>query len=213
MDWTYDGLYKKYPMDKELHIGHGIVKVHDIFKPLPEYMKGADFILTDPPYNKSALSSFYTKAGIDKKPESFDGFILRFFEVVDEIAPKYICIEAGIPQTNMFIELLEKRYKNIFVAESYYYGNKKNKCNMIFATNFEIPDCVKKMPFFDEEKAIEYLCNSIDYSCVCDPFMGLGLVAFYANRAGKKFVGTELNKYRLAVCVERVTTNNRGCFS
>ena len=210
MDWTYGGLYKKYDMDGELHIGTGIVKVHDIFKPIPEFMKQADFVISDPPYNKSALSGFYTKAGISEKPESFDSLVKRFFEVIDEINPKMICLEVGIPQTEMFLKYVNERFKENIIVESYYYGNKRNKCNMIFASNVGIPDSMKCVPFFDEEKFIKYLCKNIDFECVADPFMGLGLVAFYANKNGKRFVGTELNKYRLAVCVERVTTGERG---
>ena len=212
MDWTYNGLYKKYGMDddSQLDIGTGTVKVHDIFKPVPEFMKQADFLISDPPYNKSALSSFYTKAGKKEKPSSFEALIARFFEVVDEISPKAICLEVGLPQTDMFLQEVKKRYQNVHIAESYYYGDKKQKCNMIFASNKEIPECILTAPFVDEEKFIDYLCRNVDFDCVADPFMGLGLVAFYANKYGKRFVGTELNKYRLAVCVERVTTGERG---
>ena len=62
----------------------------------------------------------------------------------------------------------------------------------------------------DEEHVIDYLCQNLDFECVADPCMGLGLVGYYANKYGKRFVGTELNKYRLAVCCERVATNERG---
>lgn len=210
MDWTYGGLYQKYEMDKELHIGTGIVKVHDIFKPIPDFMKQADFVISDPPYNSSALSGFYTKAGIAEKPKSFDALVERFFEVIDEISPKMICLEVGEPQTEVFLEYVKQRFSENIIMESYYYGNKRNVCNMIFASNIGIPECVKHVPFFDEEKFIKYLCENVDFECVADPFMGLGLVAYYANKNGKKFVGTELNKYRLAVCVERVVTNQRG---
>ncbi len=210
MDWTYGGLYLKYNMEDEIHIGTGIVKVHDIFQKTPDFMKTADFVISDPPYNKTALSGFYTKAGIKEKPKSFDSLVVRFFEVIDEISPKMICLEVGIPQTEMFLDFVNKRFKESCIVESYYYGNKKNKCNMIFASNVGIPEAVKTVPFIDEEKFIEYLCEKIDFDCVADPFMGLGLVGFYANRNHKRFVGTELNKYRLAVCCERVTTNQRG---
>ena len=39
--------------------------------------------------------------------------------------------------------------------------------------------------------------------------MGQGLVGWYANQAGKRFVGTELNPKRLAVLVESIETNKK----
>lgn len=210
MDFKYGNLYLKYNMDGDIHIGRGIVKVHDIFNPTPAFMLEADLVISDPPYNKSALSSFYTKAEIEKKPESFEGFLARYFEVIAEINPKLLCLEIGVPQLEMYQNILKDKYKNIAVVESYYYKNKKNKCLFLFASNEPIPQVALDMPFFDEENAIAYLCANLDYECVADPCMGLGLVAFYANKFGRKFAGTELNKYRLAVCCERVTTGDRG---
>lgn len=209
-DWTYGGLYKKFDMEGDIKIGTGIVKVHDLFKPLPEFMKKADFIISDPPYNKTALSGFYTKAGIDEKPESFESLVDRFFAVVDEISPWGVLLEVGIDKVDTFLAPLKKRFLNFRIFESYYYGSKSQKCAMIFASNKEIPECIKNAPFLDEEKIIEYAIKNIDFECVADPFMGLGLVGFYANKYGKKFVGTELNKYRLSVCLERITTGKRG---
>lgn len=210
MDFKYGDLYKKYNMEGDIHIGRGIVRVHDIFNELPEFMKEADLVVSDPPYNKSALSSFYTKAEIEKKPDSFESFFDRYFEVIAQINPKIVCLEIGVPQLDMYLAKMKPLYKNIHTVESYYYKNKKNKCLFLFASNEPLPQVVYDMPFFDEENAIAYLCANLDFKCVADPCMGLGLVAFYANKFGRKFVGTELNKYRLAVCCERVTTGERG---
>ncbi len=41
------------------------------------------------------------------------------------------------------------------------------------------------------------------------PRMGQGLVGWYANQAGKPFVGTELNSKRLAILVESIETNKK----
>ncbi len=208
--FRYNDLYKKYNMEGDIHIGTGIVRVHDIFNKTPEFMLSADFLISDPPYNKSALSSFYTKAEIDKKPDSFEAFFYRYFEVLDEINPRVVCLEIGVPQLEMYMVELKKRYSNIEVKKSYYYKNKRNKCLFVFASNEALPSCILNLPELDEETVIDILCRDVDFDCVADICMGLGLVAFYANKYGKKFVGTELNKYRLAVCCERVTTGQRG---
>lgn len=211
--FKYDNLYQKYDMTGDIHIGTGIVRVHDIFNQTPAFMLDADLVISDPPYNASALSGFYTKAEIDKKPDSFESFFDRFFEVVAEINPKLVCLEIGVPQLDMYLKKLRPMYSHIIQVESCYYKNKKNKCIFLFASNGDIPGFLYDVPFMDEEELIAFLCKSLDYECVADPCMGLGLVGFYANKYGKKFVGTELNKYRLAVCCERVTTGDRGKYT
>ena len=209
-NWEYGEFYKQYNMDGEIHIGTGIVKVHDIFNPVPDFMKSADVIFSDPPYNKSALNGYYTKAGIDEKPDSFESFFYRFIEVVDIISPRLVCLEVGVAQADDYIRVLSEMYKESAVKNSYYYGNKNQKCKILFFSNDKLPACIEKMGFMDEEKVIAYLCENLDFECIADPCMGKGLVGYYANKFGKKFVGTELNPKRLAVCCERVTKNERG---
>lgn len=209
-NWEYGGAYKRYDMSGDIHIGTGIVRVHDIFNPLPEFMKNADVLFCDPPYNQSCLKSYYTKAGLEKKPDSFESFFFRLFECIEEISPRLIFLEVGCKQSEMYEFFLKNRYKTVVKMDSYYYGNRSNKCVILCASNDEIPSCILSMPFMDEEKVIEYICKNVEYSCIADPCMGKGLVAYYSNKYGKKFVGTELNPKRLAVCVERVTTGERG---
>lgn len=208
--WNYGGYAEKYNMDGDIHVGTGVVRVHDIFNPLPAFMRGADVIFCDPPYNQSCLKSYYTKAGLDEKPDSFESFFFRLFECLEEISPRIVVLEVGQKQAPMYEYFLKNRYANVESRESYYYGNKKNKCVILFASNTPIPACLLDMPFMDEEKVIEYICKNLEYDCIGDLCMGKGLVAYYSNKYGKPFVGTELNPNRLAVCVERVTTGERG---
>lgn len=212
MEWEYGKAYERYDMEGEIHIGAGIVQVHDIFDPLPEFMMTADVIFCDPPYNKSALSSYYTKAKLGKRGD-FTDFYYRLLQCFSLISPRLICMEVGKPQSGLWqTGLCEIGYKNIVVKGSFYYGNKNNQCDIIVAAKPEtaIPDALKNLPFLDEEKVIDYICKNVDYSCIGDPCMGKGLVAYYSNKYGKSFVGTELNYKRLAVCCERVTKNERG---
>lgn len=209
--YKYGNLCDKYDMSGDIHIGTGIVKVHDIFNPLPDFMKKADVVFSDPPYNKSALSSYYTKAELKGQgPDTFDEFFNRFFECVEEINPKLLIVEVGLNQTEMYLEKLHSKYANVKSISSHYYGNKKNKCNILFASNEKLPALVETLEGLDEEKVIELICRYLQFECIGDLCMGKGLVAYYANKNGKSFVGTELNKYRLAVCIERVTKNERG---
>lgn len=209
MKFEYGEKYKQYNTDGEINIGTGTVMVHDIFNKTPEFMKEADVVFCDPPYNIGALKGYYTKAGIDDKPSDFEIFLDRLYEVIEEINPDIVVIESGKAQTDMHMDRLLKMYVAAFTKESWYYGNKKNKCDIIIATKYQCPEELIALPEMDEEKVIKYICENVDYKCIADPCMGQGLVAFYSNKAGKKFVGTELNFKRLAVCIDRVLTGKR----
>lgn len=209
LKFEYGKIYEKYDMTGEIKIGTGVVKVHDIFNPMPEFMKDADALFCDPPYNQAALYSYYTKAEIEEKPEGgFKAFQNRLIEVIKEIGVTLVVLETGVKQTEDWLNLLEGVFPRSEIKESYYYKNKNNKCNIIVAGQ-EIPECLQEMPYMDEENVIKYLCCNLDYTCIADPCMGQGLVAFYSNMYGKKFVGTELNPKRLAVCVDRVAKGKK----
>jgi hypothetical protein len=56
----------------------------------------------------------------------------------------------------------------------------------------------------DEEDIIEWICKNEEYNCIGDLCIGRGLVGINAYKNSKKFVGTELNKKRLSVLLERI---------
>ena len=206
--FKYGNLCDKYDMDGDIHVGTGILRVHDIFNKTPDFMKGADLIFSDPPCSKANINSFYSKAEKEQRHDSYEPFHKRFWEVIDEIAPKTVFLEVFKSNKASFVAECQKRYRNINIFDSMYYNNPKNKCWIIQASNDKLQDI--DIQGIDEEKAIEKICRESEYSCIGDPCMGKGLIAFYASKNGRKFVGTELNKYRLAVACERVTTGSRG---
>lgn len=205
--FKYGNLCDKYDMTGDIHVGTGTLRVHDIFNPLPDFMKQADVVFSDPPCSKANINSFYTKAELEAEQESYEPFHNRFWEVIDEIHPRTIFIEVFKSNRDKFIEEAQKRFPHVKVYQSMYYNKPSNKCWIIQASSEEFD-----MPFegIDEEKVIAYICSNYEYSCIADPCMGKGLVAFYSNKNNKPFVGTELNKYRLAVCVDRISTGKRG---
>ena len=82
-------------------------------------------------------------------------------------------------------------------------AKKRNKCWILHAHN-QGGEIRHEIGGIDEEKAIAYICENVKFDCIGDFCMGQGLVAKYAARFGRRFVGTELNGKRLAVAVERV---------
>lgn len=202
-NFNYRDFYLKYDLSGEINIGTGIVKVHDIFDQLPEFMKQADCLFIDPPCSHGNFKSFYTKA--DKQIRmDITSFNNRLFELIDEIKPNRIFIEVFKSNKDIIEKYLDHRYKNISVHKSFYYSKESNTCWILQANN---DDIYYDIPYLDEEKVIEYICKNVEFNCIGDLCMGKGLVGFYANKYNKKFVGTELNNKRLACLIEHINLN------
>ncbi len=200
--FNYGNFHLKYDMSGEISIGTGIVQVHDIFNSIPDFMLSADCVFCDPPCNKGNLKSFYTKAELElNKP--YDAFNIALFKAIDAIRPNRLFIEVFKSNKVVIESLIKDRYKNVVTTQSYYYNNKSKICWIIQASD----DDLYGIPYIDEQYIIEYICKNIHFNCIADPCMGRGLVGFYANKNNKRFVGTELNKKRLAVLIERINKN------
>lgn len=206
-NWEYGGIYKNYDMTGIIETGTGQVMVHDIYEECPEFMKQANCLFVDPPCSVGNLKTFYTKADRTDYKETYEPFVERLFHYIDEIQPEILYIEVFASNKNMIINECQKRYKYISVDDSYYYHNRKNKCWIVRcgkAAEAEHPE--KAM---DESCYIKWICKNVDFNCIADPCMGRGLVGYYANLNNKKFVGTELNKKRLAILVDDIKNNNK----
>ena len=199
--WEYGGLYKKYDMDGIIRVGTGEVKVHDIYEDIPDFMKKADCLFVDPPCSVGNLKCFYTKADRHDYRDKYEPFVDRLFTYIDEIQPKYVYIEVFASNRDLIMEKCRERFDSVHIDDSFYYHSRKNKCWIVRAGSEEAPHPDK---IIDEEHYIRWICNNVDYGCIADPCMGRGLVGFYSNQAGKTFVGTELNKKRLAVLMDRI---------
>lgn len=201
-EWNYGDAYKRYPIDGRIEFeGGSILKVHDIFDPLPEFMKKADLIFSDPPWNLGNLNTFYTKAERQDKQKSFERFYKRLFECIAEINPKTCYVEVGKEYLAEFILEMKRLYPAVTFYNSNYYHDKNKVCYVIRGSNKR-----KKLPldYMDEENIIEWICANEDYNCIGDLCMGCGLVALNAHINNKRFVGTEINHKRLSVTVERI---------
>jgi len=202
-NWEYGGIYKNYDMIGEIYIGTGIVKVHDIFDPLPDFMLQADCLFIDPPWNLGNLNSFYTKADRIDYQKSFEAFYIRLFQCIGEIRPRNLYVEIGKQYLADFIIETRKIFKNVTFYNSNYYHKKDNKCYIVYGTNKRIQK--SNLDYMDEEDIIKWICINEDYECIGDLCMGRGLVGIHAYKVGKPFVGTELNPKRLAVLIERIS--------
>lgn len=209
MNYEYKGLYKNYDMTGEIKIGTGIVKVHDITQPMPEFMFQADTVFCDPPCSRGNIRSFYTKAGKIADNNTLDDLNIAIFNYLAELKPKICFIETFKSNTDFFISCLKELFPRTETIKSTYYHRQENKCYITAAWkedfDFDITKWIK-LAGTDEQEVIRWICQNKDFECISDPCMGLGLVGWYANKCGKKFVGTELNPKRLAVLVDGITT-------
>lgn len=200
MKFDYGKAYEDYPVDDYTFPDGSRLKVHNVFDQTPDFMKESDLLFVDPPWNKGNLRSFYTK-NEDILEDSYEDFYHRIFEVIREIDPKTAYIEIGKEYLADFIIEMRKLFKYVTFYNSSYYHSGKNYCYVIRGSRkFRAP----KLDGMDEEDIIRWICENEDYQVIADPCMGQGLVAFYSSKAGKRFVGTEMNPKRLAVARKRV---------
>jgi hypothetical protein len=203
-EWNYGDAYLRHPIQLgEIAIfdDGSTVKVHDIFDPLPDFMKRADLIFVDPPWNLGNLNTFYTKAERNDYKQDFSQFYKRLFTCIGEISPRVSYVEVGKEYLADFINEMRLLYPAVTFYNSFYYHQKGNICYVVKGAKKRA-----KMPldYMDEEDIINYICEHEDYSCIGDLCIGRGLVGIGAIKNKKQFVGTELNRKRVAVMLERI---------
>lgn len=202
-NWEYGGTYKNHDMTGVIDLPYqSKVQVCDWTKELPEFMKEADTLFIDPPWNQGNVNTFYTKADLAHQSLNFIEFTNALFRRVDEIQPKFLFIEMGKQYLAEYLTACKARYKYVTFYNSTYYNKKENKCYIIHATNDSKRRKYKELEDIDEEKVIAWLCKNHEYDCIGDLCMGRGLLGKYSWFYGKRFVGTELNPKRLAVLVD-----------
>ena len=202
--WNYGDAYLRHPIVEGQIVvfkDGSMLKVHNIFDPLPEFMLSADLVFVDPPWNRGNLNSFYTKAGRDDYQDSFKPFYKRLFECIAEIDPRTCYVEIGKEYLGEFLLEMKQLYRAVTFYNSTYYHSKDKLCYVVRGSSRR-----KKLPldYMDEEDIIAWICENENYNCVGDLCMGRGLVGTNTYKNGKRFVGTELNHKRLSVLIERM---------
>jgi len=200
--WTYGNAWEQFPIEPGevwgIPANGSRVAVHNIFNPLPRFMHEADLLFIDPPWNQGNLTSFYTKAGRDDYQEWRD-FTAVLFQRINEVNPSICYIEIG----NQFVDEWHGRLAGMFECVQrwpvVYY--RKHPTNIIRGGFAPIGHDFTGM---DEAKAIDLIGQIESYAVMGDLCMGQGLVGLSAWAAGRPFVGTELNKRRLANLLQKL---------
>ena len=202
MKWLYGDAWEKFPIEpgEVWGLANGSrVAVHNLFDPLPGFMR-ADLVFVDPPWNLSNINGFYTKAERVDHLTSFNDFADVLFERIGEMAPRTVYIEIGKQNANDFYERLSALYPHRQRWPVTYYRKHPTwiiRGSRSGALGYDFTG-------MDEAKCIEVIAQMETYSMIGDVCMGRGLVGLAAYKAGKPFVGTELNKRRLACLLDRL---------
>ncbi len=202
MKWLYGNAWERFPIEPGevwgLENGSRIA-VHNIFEPLPKFMR-SDLLFVDPPWNLSNVNSFYTKAERTDHLKDFRVFADVLFRRIKEIEPHTAYIEIG----NQNVDDWEKRLGRLYpCVQRWHVTYYRQHPTWIIrgSENAALYDFTD----IDEAKCIEIIAKIETYSVMGDLCMGRGLVGLAAYKAGKPFVGTELNKRRLACLLEKLS--------
>jgi len=202
--WLYGDSWEKYPIEKnetweDMQTGSKIA-VNDLTINMPDFMMNPDMIYCDPPWNQGNVNSFYTKAGKINYINDFNEFYTHLFGYIKKSKPKCCYLEIGKQSKDIFQNELLKIYPSLQFWQITYY--KKHPCFLLRASNLSY------QPFdFNGKDDIEtpYLAIQEEKpESVTDPCTGQGLTAIAAYKSCVKFFGTELNKRRLAVTIDRI---------
>lgn len=209
MKWTYGNAWEKYPIERgELwreQKTRSAAMVWDIFDGLPEFMREADLVYCDPPWNAVNFSAFYTKAGMETC-RGYGDFVEVFFDHICEIAPRACYVEVGKQNLELFTSKLAAIYPHVQRWEVVYY--RKNPSFLLRGGPTPTSADFTGLDDMDTPRAA---MQTETFECVADLCMGRGLTGLTAFHLGKRFVGTELNKRRLAVLIDNITRLG-GCF-
>lgn len=200
--WRYGDSWERFPIaDGETwtHAASGsALTVHDIRDPLPEHMRGVDLLYADPPWNQGNVNSFITKAGMDRYVGSFAEFLVALASAIDTVAPRVCYLEAGAKHVDDVAALLGARWQHVDRWKIRYY--RKHPCYLLRGASTPAP---ADLTGLDDEETPLASIEAEAPAAVADICAGRGLTLLAAHQSGLPFHGTELNRRRLAVAIDR----------
>ncbi len=197
----YENKHKKFPIEpgqiweSEL----ATVQVCDITKNLPGYFGKADMVYCDPPWSLGNVNMFNSKSGREYMND-FAEFYRHLFNHISSINPKVCYLEIGDQNVGVFLSELSRVFKFTQAWKIKYY--KKNDCWLLRGSNIGYVDY--DYSGLDDMQTPAKAIELEQPKCVADFCTGRGLTAMAAIKHNVRFVGTELNKHKLAVCLSNL---------
>lgn len=201
-NWNYGDAYLRHPCDQSIiaFSNGSMVKVCDLTREMPDFMRQADLLFVDPPWTQGNLSGFYAKAGLLCEVD-YPAFLESLFERIAQISPHTCYLEIGKDNLPEAMIKMRALYPQVTFYNSHYYHRAQNLCYVVRGGKKRLR---AKLDGLDEEDIIRWVCENETYQCIGDLCMGRGLVGINAFKNSKPFVGTELNPRRLSVLLEQI---------
>lgn len=192
--WRYGDAWERFPIEpgQVWGVGDSRVAIHDVFDPLPGFMLAAELLYVDPPWNAGNINAFYTKAGLSHIYRRYEHFVAVFFERIREINPRVCYLEMGRQHADWIYSLLPFPHRQRWPVTYY----RTQPC-WLFRGSLDGP-VDHDFTGIDEARIPAIVARLEPAGVIGDLCMGRGLTGLAAYRAGKTFVGTELNARRLA---------------
>lgn len=198
---SYGKSWEKFPINQnEIWVykkNKSKLSVCDITKNIPEYMSDIEMLYCDPPWSLGNVNMFNTKAGREKMT-GFSQFYKHLFKHIESINPIVTYLEIGKKNLQIYINELYKLYENVQYWEITYY--KTNPCYLIRGsdkkTNYDYT-------MLDDADTPFAAIKNENLNTIGDFCTGRGITAIATHKLDKVFYGTEMNKRKLAVCIER----------
>jgi len=168
--------------------------------PPPAFLFSADMVYCDPPWNLGNVNSFYTKSGFSPYMDQYIEFYRQLFSYIACIHPDVCYLEIGKQYLPDFKLEMDKLFPFVQVWPVTYY-----KKNSSYLVRGGIRPTDVDFTGMDDMDTPWFAIKSEKPNCVADLCTGRGLTAISAFKLGKRFVGTELNKRRLAVAIDKIT--------
>lgn len=200
---SYGKSYEKFPINESEIWGYNgsQISVCDLTKELPSFMFVADMIYCDPPWTIGNVNMFNSKAGREYM-NSFYEFYSCFFDAIARINARVCYLEIGKENYGIFNQRLCSIYRVVQSWSVTYY--KKNPCYLLRGADLPIDFDYSG---YDDEETPAMAIKNEQPQIVADLCTGRGLTGIAALTNGCMFVGTEMNKRKLAVFIERTKRN------
>jgi DNA modification methylase len=201
-NWLYGDSWEKFPIEpgQIWTAGQHEVMVADVTKNnISSLLNGkkADMSYIDPPWNSSNINAFYTKAGL-KERRDFKLFLKKLIEQVKLYSPNVNYMEMGFENVHFLEDLIESMGGWLTNSWDIFYYRIK-PCHLIRFTFTDNPPVKVDFTGMDDDDTPHLAISSEkDIQTVLDFCTGRGLTGRTAHALGKTFIGTELNKRRLA---------------
>ncbi len=200
--WQYGDSWERFPIIEGEVWSHDAsgskVTVHDLREGPPGYMLRTEMVYCDPPWSLGNANAFITKAGMDSYLRGFDEFMDALFKCIEAISPVVCYLEIGRQHERDFAERLGVLFPSVQEWQITYY--RRQPCFLLRGGRTPVS---RDFSGLDDEDTPFAAIEAEGPGSVADPCTGRGLTLLAAHKHGTRFLGSELNRRRLAVALDR----------